>query len=153
VDLFRNGSLEQLLSVLSGNQQFSSQVHSSSSIILQTPHRYTSSLVRQSQDNKHKSVVVALPSRDSQALASKQSQQKGSGGVPRRSSQLCLYLQSEDQQRHATNKHCTASSLRLAQPQPLSIESCLSPPNIMCPPPVLPQHVRLSQLTSLCPSA
>jgi hypothetical protein len=32
VDLFRSGSLEQIPSALSGNQQFSSQVSSSSSI-------------------------------------------------------------------------------------------------------------------------
>jgi hypothetical protein len=43
VDLFRNGSLEQILSVLSGNQQFSSQVSNSSPIQSPTLHGYTSS--------------------------------------------------------------------------------------------------------------
>jgi hypothetical protein len=48
VDLFQKGSLEQLLSALSGNQQFSSQVGSGSSVHSQALHRYTSSPVRQS---------------------------------------------------------------------------------------------------------
>ena len=50
VDLYRNGSLEQILSVLSGNQQFSSQVSSGNSIHSKILHRYTSNLVQQSQD-------------------------------------------------------------------------------------------------------
>ena len=45
MDLFRNGSLEQLTSVLSGNRQLGSQVTSSSTIYLQTLHGYTSSSV------------------------------------------------------------------------------------------------------------
>ena len=44
MDLFRNGSLEQILSALSGNQQFSSRVSSGSSTHSQTLHGYTSSV-------------------------------------------------------------------------------------------------------------
>jgi hypothetical protein len=42
VDLFRNGSLEQLPSVLSENQQFISQVSNGSSMYLHRVHRYIS---------------------------------------------------------------------------------------------------------------
>jgi hypothetical protein len=46
VDLFRNGSLEQILSALSGTQQFSSQISSSNSIHSKTLHGYTSGPVQ-----------------------------------------------------------------------------------------------------------
>ena len=70
VDLFRNGSLERISSVLLGNRQFSSQVSSSISIhSSQTTYGYPSSPVRQSEDSKHESATVAYPSRDSQPWA------------------------------------------------------------------------------------
>jgi hypothetical protein len=51
VDLIRNCSLEKTPSALSGNEQFSSQVSSSSSTHLQTLHRYTSNPVQECQDS------------------------------------------------------------------------------------------------------
>jgi hypothetical protein len=53
MDLFRNGSLEQFLSVLSRKH------------FMNTP-------VQPSRDSKQESAAVALPSRDSQASASTQ---------------------------------------------------------------------------------
>ena len=70
MDLF--SSLEQLPSVVSGNQQFSSQVSEGSLIHSQTLHSYTSSPVQKSLESKHHSAVVAQPSRDSQTSASAQ---------------------------------------------------------------------------------
>jgi hypothetical protein len=67
--LFRNCTLEQISSVMSRNQQYSSQVNSSSSIHSQVFHRYTSSPVWQCWDGKHESAVVAQTSRESQASA------------------------------------------------------------------------------------
>ena len=93
--------------MLSGNWQFGSQV---SSICLQTLYRYTSSAVWLSQDNKHKSAVVAGPSRDSQASASapvgrndQQEHQEKFSAVPlsgKRRSARCK-----------THKRCTVSSI------------------------------------------
>lgn len=61
----------------------------------------------------------------------------------RKNSQLCL---SAKRRRWETNKHCTASSISKPQGHPLSlcVESCLYPPNITCPPWVLPWHMCLS---------
>lgn len=55
--------------MLSGNQQFSSQVSSGSLIHSQRLHRHILSPVQSGQDNKRASAVVALPSKDSQASA------------------------------------------------------------------------------------
>nr|AAP86254.1 Ac1-290 [Rattus norvegicus] len=55
--------------LLSGHQQFSSQVSSGSSVHSQTLPGHASSPVLYSQDSKHRSAAVALPSRDSQASA------------------------------------------------------------------------------------
>jgi hypothetical protein len=85
VDLFRNGSLGQVPSVLSGNQQFSSQASISSLIYLIYSQQSYSVVLGYQQ--------VAWPSRNSQA-----------GGIwtsrdIRSSSQLCLSQWSEDQQK------------------------------------------------------
>jgi hypothetical protein len=67
VDLFKNGPSEQLSSVLSGNQQFSSQVGSGSLIYSQTLHGYTSiqfSRIRRANMNQqwwHYLVETARP--------------------------------------------------------------------------------------------
>ena len=91
--------------------------------------------------------MVALPSRDSQASASALI----AGGTRRNSwsSWLCLSQQSKDQWRHETHKHCTASSIS----KPSSASIYLYSSTITCPPWVLPQHMCMSQLTSLCQSA
>lgn len=73
------------------------------------------------------------------------------GGIrrdARRRSLLCLSQGSKGQQRCETHKHGTASSI--SEPSSASITVLLLPPNISCPPRVLPQCACLSQLTSLC---
>ena len=78
----------------------------------------------------------------------------------RRSSWLCLCLQSEDQWRYKTNKRCTHSSV--SKPSSASTTICqvlfIPLPNIMCPPWVLPQylfclHMWLCLSWHLCQSA
>ena len=73
----------------------------------------------------------------------------------RRSSWLCISQWSEDQQRLKPNKHCTTRSR--SKPSLASVIVCwtlfIHPPNITCFPRFLPQHLYLSQLTSLCQSA
>jgi hypothetical protein len=67
VDLFRNGTLEQIPSVQSGSQQFSLQISSGSFIHLQTLHDYTSSpSVAQPSRNIQPSVESAGVNRRSQ---------------------------------------------------------------------------------------
>ena len=83
---------------------------------------------------------------------------KSAGGTnknARRSSQLCLSQASKDQRRNETHKHCTASCTSKPSSASVTVHRVLfiPPPNITCPPCVLPQHVCLSQLTSLCQSA
>jgi hypothetical protein len=77
---------------------------------------------------------------------------KTAGGTSReaRSSPLlCLA-----QRRHKTNKLCTAGSISQSSSASITVHRVLFilPLNIMCPPRALPQHVSLSQLTSLCQS-
>jgi hypothetical protein len=78
------------------------------------------------------------------------SQQEGPRGAPGEVLN-CASQGSEDQRRHETNNSCIASSISTpsSQAPSLSVKSYLYPPNITCPPQVLPQHVSLSQLTSL----
>jgi hypothetical protein len=140
VDLFRNSSLEQLPSVLSGNRQFSSQVSSSSSSAhSQALPRYTSSLVQENRDSEQESAVVARPSRDSHASASapvSRRDQENFSAVPLREAKI-----SED-----------SRSTSIAQPPSLYNEFYLYPPSITCPPQVLPQHVSCLSMTH-CQSA
>ena len=151
IDLFRNGSLEQLLSVLSGNLQFRSQVSNGSSIYSQTLHRYTSSSVGQSRvSNK-----VARPSRDSQASALAQVSRRNQGRSTRQSSRLCSLSEMKTSKDKRPTSVAQASSISKPSSAPITICWVLFIllPNIRCPPWVLPPHVHLSQMTSLCQSA
>lgn len=106
-----NSSLERIPSMLSGHRQFSWQVSSSSTL----RHSNTSVINQQSSmlswDSKQESVVVALPSRDSQASVS--------GVVSRRDSMkwqkfLAVYL---SQQPASIEKLAVQTS----QAQPLTL--------------------------------
>ena len=105
-------SLEEPICVaVSGNQQFSSQVCQGSSIHSKPLHGYTSSLLLESLESKHKSAAVALPSRDSHASASAWRELAGRTRKTARSFQLCLSQEIKDQRRCETNQCCTASSI------------------------------------------
>ena len=124
--------------MLSGNQQFTD----------------TPAVQFGCQDSKHKLAVVALPSRDSQASALAGVSRRGQEEGQEKISALPL-----SGKWRSANSHCTASSLRRSSSACLSVFQVLVilPPNITRPPQVsaqvLPQQVRLSELTSLCPSA
>jgi hypothetical protein len=93
--------------VLSGSQQFNSQVSSSSSVESWTL-RYTSSLVLWCQDSQRWQDLAGT-------AEPYQNRHKSAGGTrttrdTRRSSQLCLSQRSKDQWRSETKNRCKASS-------------------------------------------
>ena len=95
MDVFRNGSFEQIPPTLSENQQFGSQVGIGGSLIhLKTLYRYTPAV---QFGRVRLAAVVAQPSRSSQAHFLHQS----AGGTranrtAKKSSQLCLSDLSEE---------------------------------------------------------
>ena len=131
------------MSVLSGKWQFRSQINSGCSIHSQTP-AVQLVRVRIANTNQQWWHCLAETARPQHPL----SQQEGPEGTPEDVS--CFSRGNEDQQRLETHKCCKASSI--SKPSSASItahKSYLYPPNITCPPGVLPQQVHLSQLTSL----
>ena len=89
VDLFRNGSLEQIPSALLGNQQFNSQVSSSTLIHSQTV-SFTDILAVQFS-SVGTVAVVTQPSKNSQASTEwARSQQEGFGPAGTPGEVLCL---------------------------------------------------------------
>jgi hypothetical protein len=67
---------------------------------------------------------------------------------------VCLSQRIEGQWRCETYKRCTASCISKPSSTSITVHSVLFilSPNTTCPPQVWPQHVSLSQLTSLCQS-
>jgi len=86
--------------------------------------------------------AATRPSRDSQASAKAQVSKEVPGGTPGVLSCACLreVKISEDTR--------PISSVSQAQPLVLSIKSSLHPPNIMYPPCIFPQHIRLFQVSA-----
>jgi hypothetical protein len=118
MDLFRNGSLEQIPSALSGNVQLSSSAGQ--------------------QGQWHSLAGTSHPQ------PSWTNEQEGPGLTGTLGDVLgCSSQQSEDLQRHVTNKLCTACSTHTPSKHHLSSMDRASP----C---VWPQQVSLSLMTSLC---
>lgn len=147
--LFRTGSVKQIPCVVwQSAVEFTGQQRQFS------PLRNTSWLWQQSSSvesgEQTRSTAVALPRRDSQAST-------------------WAWLSRWDQGQQKLGKVLSCASLNeakivederprsiyLCKQATVSLHHCLSSPiyipsNISCPPRVLPQHMRLSQLTSLC---
>lgn len=125
--------LEQLLSVLSGNQQFSSQVSSSSLIHSQTLHGYTSSQVQQ--------IWVSNSSDATQQTQPDLSRSLSVGGTSRNSRESSVsYLSQGNGDRLRLETHSIAQ-LTVPASQALSLSFCVLPvPAIISPLCALPQH-------------
>lgn len=156
--LVQEGFLGQLPFVLSGNWQFSSQISSSGVIHQQALHGYTNSSISQSKDRKHKSAVVACLAE----RARPQPRYKSAGRTRRdirsfgcsslREVLSCASLNKAKISRHDTKKLCKQAKISLCHCLPISFytpsEHHVSSMGLASGH-VLPQHISLSQLTSL----
>lgn len=143
--------------MLSGYQQFSSQVSNGRSSYWQTLHGYISSPVQSSQDS-HESAARRGTNQwhDLAETAKPQPWHKSAGGTranrnTRRSSGLSSLSKVKISKR-STSKHRTAGC---TSKPPSALAPALQalfifPSNITCPPLGLPQRMYLSQLIALC---
>ena len=120
-------------------QKIISLVHRSA-VTAQSTHKHFTDTPAVQFSSSGLATAVAKPSRNNQISAELAQVSRWK----QEASQLCLSHRIKDQQSLKTNKHCTASFIR-SRHSSGSVTVCwvlfIFPPNITCPPWVLPHHM------------